>query len=119
MMLDRRLQLLDIFGSPLSKGSLSLAIPLLPLFRCGIDLQPMSASLGGAGSKTKGKLLSTHRFPTALPFLYLGMLLYECLGIGFWSGSDRAAGSLSRVFRLGKGRGVVDPRHLKVGPFGV
>lgn len=114
-MLDRRLQLLDILCSPLSKGSLSLAIPLLPLFGGGIYLRPKSALLGRR--QPRRRFMSTYRLPTALPFLYLGMLLSKCLCIRFRSGCDGAAGRLSRVLCLGKGRGVLDTRHLKVRPF--
>lgn len=42
MVLDRRLQLLDILCSPLPKSGLSLTVPLLPLFGCGIDLRQKS-----------------------------------------------------------------------------
>ena len=39
MMLYGRFQLFDILGPSLSKCSLSLPIPLLSFFRCGIDLK--------------------------------------------------------------------------------
>lgn len=42
MMLDCRLQLLDVLRSPLPEGSLSLTVPLLSLFGCRIDLQQKS-----------------------------------------------------------------------------
>lgn len=38
MVLDGGLELLDVFGAPLSECSLSLPIPLLALLGCGIDL---------------------------------------------------------------------------------
>ena len=50
MMLDRRLQLLDIFRSPLPESGLSLTIPLLPLFGGRINLQQKSTLLLEVGS---------------------------------------------------------------------
>lgn len=38
MLLDRRLQLLDVLGPPLTEGGLGLTIPLLSLFGCSVDL---------------------------------------------------------------------------------
>lgn len=40
IVLDRRLELFDVFGATLTKSCLRLSIPLLALFRCRVDLQP-------------------------------------------------------------------------------
>lgn len=42
VMLDGTLQLLDVLGATLAEGGLGLPVPLLALFRGGIDLSTLS-----------------------------------------------------------------------------
>ena len=47
MMLDRRLQLLDVLGPSLPEGGLRLTVPLLSLFGRRIDLQAEKVNIAG------------------------------------------------------------------------
>lgn len=69
MLLDGCLELLNVLGPPLTKGGLSLTIPLLPLLGCCVDLiihEPMSSG---------ANVGSTDRLPATLSLLHLGSLL--------------------------------------------
>ena len=53
MDLDGLLELLDVLGTPLPEGSLGLAVPLLPLLRCGVDLCLSSATTATSAERVE------------------------------------------------------------------
>lgn len=106
-MLDGSFQLFDVLGSTFSKGCLSLTIPLLSFFRCGVYLQ--------CTTRQRPLLLivepTTHWLSSSLPFLNLSIFLYKTLFICFGRGLRK--GALVRMLSLRDRHQVLDIGHVR------